>query len=246
MNTMSTEYDDEKNALEKEIKELIRLTFDKAKNDSREITKTGKSKHIETEINSQINQRTLVRYYNQFILKIDEGIQPNRSSLDILSKYLGFNDFSNFCNEFFSEAEKKEKISQNQISRKISGRFNKKLVGVGIAAALSVGSYFGVSALNQPQCMVWKENHYETIGCSENVSPNLTVVPVDEKLLDYFHKIEISDTTTFFEAGKPAVWYMKMDGEVEFYSAPGNHPITGKQLKPVTSYMVKKYGLPKR
>lgn len=242
---MSTEDEDKKNAFEKEIKELIRFSFEKANKDSREISKTGKSKHIETEINSKINQRTLVRYYNQYLLELDEGIQPNRSSLDILSNYLNYTDFADFCKQNFPEENRVEEKSENWAQVKISEKpkrpFHQIIAGIGISTVLGLGSYFGISAINQPQCMVWNENHYEAIHCDENVSPNQNVIPMDEKLLEHFHKIEVTDTTTFFEAGKPALWYRKVEGKVEFYTAPGNHPINGKQLSPVTGYIVDKY-----
>lgn len=249
---MSTEEDEGKLIYEKEIKELVRLVFEKARKDSRETSKTGKSKHIATEINSQINQRTLVRYYNQFSLEIDEGIKPNNSSLDIISKYLGFKDFADFCREVFPEKDlipekekgvKKEKLLVERFRNHPKNNFRKKIVGTGIIVAISVGSYFGISAYNQPQCMYWKENHYEAVHCDEILHPSVSVIPISEETLEHFHKLEVSDTTTFFEAGKPIVWYSKVEGEIEFYSAPGNHPLTGNQLNPVTHYIVNKYVL---
>lgn len=245
---MSTENEDEKIAFDKEIKELMRLAFDKAQKDSRETSKSGKSKHIETEINSQISQRNLLRYYNQYILSIDEGIQPNTSSLNIISKYLEFESFADYCHKTFPIVEieeAKEDVEIPEINSKDfikpKRKLHKLIYGLGITSVLSVGSYYGIGAANRPQCMYWNENHYETIHCDEDLRPNIAVIPVDEQMLKHFKKIEVSDTTTFFEAGKPVVWYRKVDGEIEFYSAPGNHPINGEELRKVSIYIIEKY-----
>jgi len=243
---MSTE---ENKLYDPELKELMRLVFDKAKRDSRETSKTGLSKHIETEMNSRINQRTLVRYYNQFIL--DEGgeVAHNRAGFDIVSNYLGYGNFADFCRQVFPEEDstgdkeaedKKIKVHSRSAS---ATNFRKKAAGIGIVTALGLGTYFGMNTLNQPQCMRWAGTSYVKAHCDETLHPNTPVIPLNEQLLEYLHKIEVADTTTFFEAGKPMVWYLKVDGEIEFYSAPGNHPVSGKALKPVTSYIVEKYVL---
>lgn len=232
-----------------EVKELMRLVFDKAKRDSRETSKTALSKHIETEMNSRINQRTLVRYYNQFIL--DEGgeVAHNRSGFDIVSNYLGYGDFADFCRQVFpeesstggKEAENKEiKVNSQPIP---VAKFRKKATGIGVATALGLGIYFGMNTLNKPQCMRWAGTTYVRAHCDETLHPNTPIIPLNEQLLEHLHKIEVTDTTTFFEAGKPNIWYLKVDGGIEFYSAPGNHPVSGKTLKPVTSYIVEKYVL---
>jgi len=42
--------------------------------------------------------------------------------------------------------------------------------------------------------------------------------------------------------GKPCVWYGKsFDGSYDCFTAPGLHPETGKKLKPITEYIVKKH-----
>ena len=66
------------------------------------------------------------------------------------------------------------------------------------------------------------------------------IIPIDENLKE-LNKITVSDSTIFFKAGKPKVWYYKVDGVPEFYDGPGFHPLKGKCLKPVTQYIIDKY-----
>jgi hypothetical protein len=39
------------------------------------------------------------------------------------------------------------------------------------------------------------------------------------------------------------IWYCKQDGKCDFINAPGLHPESGKTLKPISKYVIKKYVL---
>ncbi|HMI07307.1 MAG TPA: hypothetical protein VK528_07170 [Flavobacterium sp.] len=97
------------------------------------------------------------------------------------------------------------------------------------------------------QCLQWNTDHYEVVTCEGKEQGFPLTDPIytyDEDLLD-FRKIEVSDTTTFFKDGQPIVWYSKQNNQCEFFNKPGMHPITGKPLLPVTSYIASKYVLDK-
>lgn len=93
--------------------------------------------------------------------------------------------------------------------------------------------------------MVWTNNHYEAVEFGK-MSSTKDIVPLDQNLLDNFRKIAVCDTTTFFKNGNddmPIVWYGK-DPKTkthEYFNQPGVHPITGKTLKPISEYIIKKY-----
>ena len=91
-------------------------------------------------------------------------------------------------------------------------------------------------------CMVWKGTQYERIACEKKVG--LNVEPLDEVRLNNFRKIEVDMTTLFFdeENNQALVWYHKnKSGEIEYYSAPGLHPINAKTLDEITPYIIQKY-----
>ena len=90
--------------------------------------------------------------------------------------------------------------------------------------------------------MVWKNDHFEKTDCS--VSYKEKVVPLNLIRLANFKKVKVDLTTTFFnEANQnPLLWYHKSStNEVEFFTAPGLHPVTGNTLKAITPYIVQKY-----
>jgi len=123
----------------------------------------------------------------------------------------------------------------------------KKSIAIGLLGLIGLTS-IGYTAKNmiapEPECMQWQKNHYEVVDCnSENQQSLLKqydIIPFDEHQSKLF-KIEVSDTTTFFKNGKSIYWYCKVDGKPEFFNTHGIHPETGKALKPVSEYIVKKY-----
>ncbi|WP_157961207.1 hypothetical protein [Lutibacter citreus] len=47
--------------------------------------------------------------------------------------------------------------------------------------------------------------------------------------------------------GKPIIWYGKsINGELDYFNSRGVHPITGKELKPITEYILKQYYFQKK
>ena len=85
--------------------------------------------------------------------------------------------------------------------------------------------------------MVWMEDHYQKTSCSgSDLEQSL-----NQEILENLKKIEVTETTEFFRNGKVQVWYDKTDGELEFFSYYGIHPVNGKTLKPMTTYMIEKY-----
>ncbi|MCK8480929.1 hypothetical protein [Psychroserpens algicola] len=99
------------------------------------------------------------------------------------------------------------------------------------------------------ECMAWAEDHYEKIDCDLQLHPKYgtQVTPYVASLEKSMQKLDndsISASTTFFseETGKPLVWYYKTkEGTLEYYTAPGLHPVNGETLKKITEGMIEKY-----
>jgi len=265
MNILHLENDNPEGINYREIKKLIIQAFEKARSESKRNSKPGWYAYISDNLKSTSpSERTMERYYKKYIDgKLDEIGQPKEDIIDEISKWLGYENFADFCRKNFQETndekekknipqkEKKEIITEVEEERKFGFSSNKTsnnyikggLVGLGIAVIAGLGSYLGVNGKNSIDCMYWDNNHYTKIDCNEKIDPETTIIPYNEQLFKYFFKIEATDTTTFFKAGEAVVWYVKVDGEPEFFSTDGKHPINGKELKKVTPYIIEKYVL---
>lgn len=263
MDTLHFENDNPEGINYREIKTLISKAFEKAKSESKKSSRPGWYAYISDNLKTTSpSERTIGRYYKKYIEgKLDEIGQPKEDIIDEMSIWLGYDSFADFCHKNFSgddlvsednnpipieeERNKRDKrIGQSGFVQSTIGQksyLKGGVTGLGIAAIIGVSSYLGLSGTSSSECMYWENTHYEKIKCDEEIHPNIEKEPYDEKLYKYFQRIEPTSATTFFEAGKAIVWYIKIDGEVEFYSSPGNHPINGKQLRPVTTYIIEKY-----
>jgi hypothetical protein len=95
----------------------------------------------------------------------------------------------------------------------------------------------------QEECMFWTGDHYQPVLCSQKIE-NATVYALDRDKVARLRMIVTPDTLTKESIGH--VWYAKIHGKVEFYTADGYHPIyTKKRLRPLSLYMYTKYILGK-
>lgn len=126
-------------------------------------------------------------------------------------------------------------ISMRQLSR------------IGIAAVLFLASAYTINHAFFPEkeCMQWQKDHYEKVDCSvanQGIATVNEVVPVNEREIN-LKRIEVNKETLFIENGKPQVWYSKIKGKIYYFNTYGTNPETGKPLKPITEYIIKKYVL---
>ncbi|WP_431163282.1 hypothetical protein [Flagellimonas beolgyonensis] len=95
------------------------------------------------------------------------------------------------------------------------------------------------------QCMAWADSLYLEVSCSAQpfTQYGTKAEPLDPIKLQGFKKIEVNMATQFFaDDGKPMIWYYKnKDGEIEYFTAPGLHPITGETLRKITPYIIETY-----
>ena len=127
-----------------------------------------------------------------------------------------------------------------------------KRIALGVLVVLVLGSLsYGIKSIFFPNknCMVWAKNHYQAVEY-DKVKDKADVIPLNQEILINFKKISVSDSTTFFKNGdynRPLVWYGKSPNkrEYQYFNHPGLHPETGKTLKPISRYIIKKYILSK-
>jgi len=129
-------------------------------------------------------------------------------------------------------------LSNTAPARGVSRRI---LITAFILLALSgAGIYWAfIIILSNEKCMCWTGDHYQRVSCKQRPGEN-PVYALDSLKLGNFKKITTPDTLTANAVGR--VWYSKIDGKIEYFTASGFHPIhTEKRLHPLTVYMLNKY-----
>ena len=97
--------------------------------------------------------------------------------------------------------------------------------------------------LNQPQWMEWQTDHYVEADFDPNKLSDGNLKIYKEERILYFKKINPDCNTNFFNKDEiENLWYGKNpNGEYEYFTTLGRHPETGKTLKKITPYIIKKY-----
>ncbi|SFB97970.1 hypothetical protein SAMN04489722_101388 [Algibacter lectus] len=175
-------------------------------------------------------------------LKISDGdinIKQHKVVCGLL-KYLEFDNYEEF--KKVNEAT----INNNpnlKVKKKTSSKFDvKHKITLGVLCSLII-IFLSFKYLNTQRWMSWENDHYiETNFDPENYElGNLKLYNPDR--IDNFRKIIPNCDTQFYtETGNTNVWYGKNEtGVLEYFTALGKHPTTGKTLKEITDYMIKKH-----
>ncbi|MGB8192994.1 MAG: hypothetical protein WCF67_13785 [Chitinophagaceae bacterium] len=121
----------------------------------------------------------------------------------------------------------------------------KTVVTILILLAANVGAYTWWTSVQPPyptgneKCMYWADDHYQPVSCTQKVKNSL-VIALDSQKLNGFKRITTPDTITLNSIGN--VWYTKVNGNIEYYTSEGFHPIDIRlRLKPITQFMINKY-----
>ncbi len=118
-----------------------------------------------------------------------------------------------------------------------------------LIVAMGAGTYFSLNTSSEKifnptltgkeQCMYWTGNQFRPIPCNQKVE-GIVVLALDPEKVHHLRKITRPDTLTKFSIGK--VWWGKINGKVDFYTAGGEHPEDNrKRLLPLSAYMLNKY-----
>jgi len=220
-------------------KHLLEKLFKKIENESDcdKKTKNGISiyfveKILEEQLGrlNYINPKTIKGYYDKYVLgRENNSGEPSYELKNIISHYLGYKDYLDF------ENGKKEPI--NTISYGNIRKTKKWLLISGAIVSLSFLLII-LKITGTKDCLVWKKDHYEEIDCDGVLrDPLLNNIDIQR-----FKQLIVSDTTAFFIKGRPIIWYGKSKkGKIDYFNSRGIHPITKKELKPITTYIIKKY-----
>lgn len=117
-------------------------------------------------------------------------------------------------------------------------------LGVRVVSELNVKgsdrrSLTSIPVIGQKGCVVWNDDHYEPAACSSRASV-LGSFGVDTGTVRKLRRITMPDTITRNSIKR--LWYTKIDGQIEYFTAPGFHPShPDRVLKPLTIYMYNKY-----
>jgi hypothetical protein len=107
---------------------------------------------------------------------------------------------------------------------------------------VGIATYFIVKSpppMKKEGCMYWDNDHYRAVPCSQPHGET-HFYPVDTQKITHFKRITQPDTLTPHSLG--SVWYIKINGRIEFYTANGNHPVdTSRRLQRLSSYILNKY-----
>lgn len=252
-----------------EKKKLIQEVYFKAKKDGSETSISGVFKYLERilldDFKFSMNYRTMLGYY-QSIVDNNNDVPIKAITLDMFSKYLGFNDFNHYREKRGMNVTSpdgnttvtvttggKEKYFSNTVSDimiiiKNQPIFNvpqmaKNGMGIGamilvLGASFSFGGNTGIFDKNK--CMYWDGYEYKITDCNDK-NPKHQLLPIDTVKLKYFKKITRADTLTV-ENGLGNSWYTKYDNKVEFFTMDGINPDNGKSLTNASKHMITKYG----
>lgn len=193
------------------------------------------SDYIDENTESVFGERSLRIKYK----KAKEGneISLKKHVADGLSMYLGFDNYHDY---YRSHNKGDFKLSSKAINKN-----SKALIVGGVLVILII---VGVVFLNSDsnRWMVWKNDRYVEVEFDAK-KYNLNQLKIYKSdRIENFRQVELNCDSDFFnEDGSVRYWYGKnKNKEINFFSSLGLHPVTGKTLKPITKYIIKKYVCP--
>lgn len=234
---------------EKRIAEIVLKVFEKAKEEHASHSRFALSNHISE--HSDLSSKTLERAYDRYINNKKKFGPPNADSVDLLCKYLSFEDYADYISKNPTKKENNSDTDSGEVVEEPVRRNWPKILIIA-AVIISVITFILIKSFNpkvvnggSEKCMAWADSLYIEVSCSAKpyTQYGTKPEPLDPIKLDNFKKVEVNMATQFFaEDGKPMIWYYKnKDGEIEYFTAPGLHPITGETLRKITPYIIETY-----
>lgn len=218
-------------------KEIILKAFEKGKKEiPGKTTKTQIADHISVSLLNdykiQISGRTLRNLFddaNNTLYR--EDISINSEYTQVLCKYLGYEDYTQFL-----------KATTIKNDRKIISHFKRYWILI-LVCFITISSTVITLNSNEQRWMIWDSTGYKEVHFDKEKYSLNQLKLYDENSIKNFHKTTPSCDTVFFNQDTTVrLWYGKnTDGNLEYFTSLGLHPQTNKTLKPITPYMIKKY-----
>ena len=205
------------------------------------------SNYIDTEEGFLLGERSFRDYRNdaERLMNSDEDINIKQFKVIVgLCRYLGYPSYKDFTSK--NSLEKSDgdvqKPSKGQRLRVFLKRHKITLIVCGL---LLIG-FATFQTIHKQRWMVWQDDHYTEVGFDANKYNLGQLKLYDEDRINDFKKITPNCETVFFDLqGNVTVWYGKNSKkELEYFTALGLHPETGKTLDPITVYMIKTHICP--
>ncbi|MBC8755481.1 hypothetical protein H2O64_12460 [Kordia sp. YSTF-M3] len=243
-------------------KELVLSAFKKARKEVKEATGvnmsvTGIAKRISDymmdECHFQYHEKSLRNKYN-LALKDEQDVELKSSVANCLCCYLGYENYAEFImknsiplaspeivENIIIEEEYPPK-KEPSIGEKLKIVIQKNKVTL-IFCSLIFLLYFGLYMVNRQQWMVWDTDRYVEVQFDVEKYGLSNLKLYKHERIKKFREVKPDCNYLFFKSdGSENLWYQKAtNGEVTFFTSFGLHPETGKTLKKITPYMIRKY-----
>ena len=182
-----------------------------------------------------LNEKSYRIYRGDAKKLVDTSDDINIKQLKVingLSKFLGYVNYEDYANSLNGKS-----------FVKTLGAFIRKNKVILIILFFLLASLTAYYSINKLRWMAWDEDHYVETTFDVGRYNIGELKPYKEERIKYFKKIKPNCETEFFTVNnKVKLWYGKnKKKELEFFTALGLHPETGKTLDPITVYMIKKY-----
>lgn len=221
------------------VKKLIAGVFIKGEKDfslSKNKTDLVKKLSETKELKGKISYKTLLNYFD-FYFRSGKEVNPNSDIIYTLLKYLGYQTEKQFQNNpptidykdvpFVNGKNMEPRTGQS--STKPQKPWGTIIVSVVVLLAVVIT----LVVLNP-----FGDQTKEPEEIEENPKKEKKKPPLEESTVRIYPVKE----TDFFSATKePLIWYAKVGDRIECFSAKGNHPETGEELKLVTQEIVDEY-----
>lgn len=227
------------------VEYLVQEVFKKAKQETVSHTRFALARHIAEKTN--LSSKTLERAYDKYVKKTKTNYQLQEDSIDLLCNYLEFENFTDYINQGIPPSYTRDTGEPKPMAIKRIMPFLMALVGIlAIVGIVYIWSVKRENIQSHQNCMTWADSLYLPVSCDTGPQSKYgtPVLPLDPVKLNSFKKVKVTMATQFFsdQTNQPLIWYTKnKDGEIEYFTAPGLHPTTGKTLDEITEYIIEKY-----
>jgi len=178
-----------------------------------------------------LGERSYRDYYGDAKKLINKNEDISIKQLKVingLSKYLGYSNYEDFA-----------KSLNNKSFISTLGTFFRKNKVILIILFLLLVSLIAYYSINKQRWMVWEENHYIEVKFDPKKYSIGRLKLYDSDKIKNLKKIDADCETEIINAnGEILIWYGKnIQKKLEYFTALGLHPETGKTLNPMTNYM---------